>query len=62
MPDDTTVRVKRSTWTRLNHRRQPGDSFDDVIARLLDRIERYEDAEAIAAAYVQDSTAAHVDR
>lgn len=31
-----TVRVSDETWKRLNQRKEPGDSFDDVISRLLD--------------------------
>lgn len=29
------VRVSRKTWKRLNAMKQPGDSFDDVLGRLL---------------------------
>ena len=37
MADDenTSLRVKRGTWRELNQRKEPGDSFDDVIQRLL---------------------------
>lgn len=31
----TTVEVKRDTWRKLNMRREPGDSMDDVIRRAL---------------------------
>ena len=37
MPDDdVNIRIKRDTWRRLHNRKGPGDSFDDVIRRLLD--------------------------
>ncbi|UIP00311.1 antitoxin VapB family protein [Halobaculum sp. CBA1158] len=39
MGDDTTVRISRDTWKRLNDRREPGVSFDDVINGLLDEVE-----------------------
>jgi predicted CopG family antitoxin len=37
MQDDTSIRIKVKTWQRLNDLKQgPGDSFDEVINRLLD--------------------------
>ena len=37
MADDvTTVKVSADTWKRLNQRKEPGDTFDDVISKLLD--------------------------
>lgn len=33
---DTHIRVTEETWSRLNKRKKPGDSFDDVISRVLD--------------------------
>jgi predicted CopG family antitoxin len=30
------IRVTAETWRRLNRRKQPGDSFEDVIQRLLE--------------------------
>ena len=33
---DTHIRVSEDTWTELNKRKRPGDSFDDVIKRLLE--------------------------
>lgn len=35
MPDYTTVNVRPDTWKELNARKEPGDSFDDVIRREL---------------------------
>lgn len=35
MSDTTTIEVYNVTWRRLNARKQPGESFDDVIRRLL---------------------------
>lgn len=34
--DDTNIRIKRDTWSRLSERKEPGKSFDDVIQELLD--------------------------
>jgi predicted CopG family antitoxin len=34
--DTITVRVSEETWSRLNRRKGPGDSFDDVISEVLD--------------------------
>ena len=33
--DSTTVQVSTETWKELNGRKQPGESFDDVIRREL---------------------------
>lgn len=30
------VSVDDSTWRELNRRKEPGDTFDDVVGRLLD--------------------------
>jgi len=32
---DTHIRVTEETWAALNAKKRPGDSFDDVIQRLL---------------------------
>lgn len=37
--DDTSIRIKTDTWKRLNDLKQPGVSFDDIIAALLDEHE-----------------------
>ena len=38
--DVTSIEIKRATWRELNQLKQdPGDSFDDVIQRLLARPE-----------------------
>ena len=34
--DDTTIRVSQHTWRQLNRLKDPGQSFDEVIAVLLD--------------------------
>ncbi|WP_449329041.1 DUF7557 family protein [Salinigranum rubrum] len=35
--EKTNIEVYRETWRRLNHlKERPGDSFDDVINRLID--------------------------
>ena len=43
--DDVNIRIKRDTWKRLHGRKEPNDSFDDVIRRALDRLEELEDCE-----------------
>jgi len=35
MADTTTIEVKDETWKELNMRKERGDSFDDVIQRLI---------------------------
>jgi predicted CopG family antitoxin len=35
MAEGTNIRVDDDTWQRLNARKQPGDSFNDVLERLL---------------------------
>ncbi|WP_460918545.1 DUF7557 family protein [Salinarchaeum chitinilyticum] len=37
--DKTNIEVRRETWKRLTMRKEPGDSFDDVIQDLLDELE-----------------------
>jgi len=39
---DTHIRVSEETWTRLNRRKGPGDSFDDVLRELLEEEETRE--------------------
>jgi len=34
--DTTTVEIHRDTWRELNIRKEPGESFDSVIRRLID--------------------------
>lgn len=43
MGDDTTVRISNETWHRLNDRKGPGVSFDEIINQLLDEAESDED-------------------
>lgn len=49
MPGDrekTNVEIRQETWRRLNsHKRSSGDSFDDVITRLLNAYEECEGGE-----------------
>lgn len=35
MAETTTIEVSRENWQGLNSRKRPGDSFDDVVSRLL---------------------------
>lgn len=44
----TTVAVAEENWERLNRLKRPGESFDDVIGRLLDSREEADTAEATA--------------
>ena len=49
----TNIAVSEEVWTELNHRKQPGDSFDDVLRRELGLVERAPESdpvEAVAAA------------
>jgi predicted CopG family antitoxin len=41
--DDVNIRIKRDTWHRLHNRKEPNDSFDDVIRRVLDQVEEGEE-------------------
>lgn len=36
---DTHIRVTTETWKELNALKEPGESFDDVLQRLLDAAE-----------------------
>jgi predicted CopG family antitoxin len=46
--DDVNIRIKRETWRELHNRKTPGDSFDDVIRRVLDEHDKLTDAEGNA--------------
>lgn len=35
----TNIKLDDETWKRLNQRKEPGDTFDDVVVRLLDKTE-----------------------
>lgn len=37
--DVTSIEIKTDTWRELNQQKEPGDSFDDVVRRLLSRPE-----------------------
>ena len=39
MPDNTSIQVSTELWRELNQRKEPGDSFEDVIWRLIDEEE-----------------------
>jgi len=43
MSESTNIKVSPSTWRRLNSLKRPGDTFDDVLQRVLDE----SDAESI---------------
>ena len=34
--ETTTLQVTKETWKELNLRKEPGETFDDVIQRLLE--------------------------
>lgn len=36
MAETTTIEISREHWRGLNARKEPGDSFDDVVGRLLE--------------------------
>jgi hypothetical protein len=36
MADGTNIRVTEAVWTYLNAQKRPGESFDDVLRRVLD--------------------------
>jgi predicted CopG family antitoxin len=36
MADGTNIRVSDETWRELNQLKQPGESFEDVIVRILE--------------------------
>lgn len=36
MSDTTTIQITEETWRELNMRKNPGETFDDVIQRLLE--------------------------
>lgn len=36
MADGTNIRVSDETWRELNQLKDPGESFEDVIVRLLE--------------------------
>lgn len=36
MSSSNPVKVSDETWQRLNARKEPGDTFEDVIRRMLD--------------------------
>lgn len=42
MSEVTSAQIKKNTWARLNRLKEPGDSMDDVINRLLDEYEPVE--------------------
>jgi predicted CopG family antitoxin len=37
--DSTTVQVSTDTWKTLNRRREPGESFDDVLQKIIEEID-----------------------
>jgi predicted CopG family antitoxin len=36
VPQDINIRVSEEVWQELNRRKQPGDSFDDVLRRTYE--------------------------
>lgn len=36
MAADHHVKVSRDTWKELNAKKEPGESFDEVLQRLID--------------------------
>ena len=52
---ETRVRVSKETWQRLNAHKEPGDSFNDVIDRLLAR-----HGDAVAPEWMADDSSEQV--
>lgn len=46
MAQRTTVKVSHDTWRRLKDRKEPGVSFNEIIADLLDEVESCEETPA----------------
>lgn len=46
---DQHIRVTEETWSELNQRKRPGDSFDDVLQRILNEAEEDEGNPRMAA-------------
>lgn len=40
--DVTTIQISTETWQELNRRKEPGQSFDDVIQELLAQVKNEE--------------------
>lgn len=36
---DTTIPVSNEMWSELNGRKRPGESFEDVLNRLIEKAE-----------------------
>lgn len=49
---DTRIPVSEDTWRHLNAAKDPGDSFDDVLSRLLRHADERDGVEAAAAVAV----------
>jgi len=43
MTDDTTIRVRKSTWRCLHERKDCGDTMDDVVQALLEEASESKD-------------------
>ena len=39
---DTTIQIADGVWERLNARKRKGESFNDVVTRLLDETKSQE--------------------
>lgn len=58
MGETTTIQISEDNWQALSARKRPGDSFNDVISRLL---EGGESAESGASADVSDGEGQSVE-
>jgi hypothetical protein len=45
----TNIAVSEEVWTELNHRKKPGDSFDDVLRRELGLVEQAPESDPVDA-------------
>ena len=46
MGQSPVLKVSEETWRRLNARKKPGDTFEDVVQRLLEEADGAEPIEA----------------
>lgn len=49
----TTIEVSKETWRQLNMRKNPGESFDDVVQDLMTEENREFENDEIAPKYIR---------
>lgn len=50
MSNSTTIQIDINTWKALNSRKKPGDSFNDIIQRILEKTEANRDDDRVRSA------------